>query len=523
MFFLGLSCWTRQAHARYSFATRTMFHSRFFYALPVAKSATTLAGCHYEFTRAVFRRCASRARTTTTLAPPLTNLAAQAAVGKPRSLARRRARKHGRGGFVKVSAKPVWGFYARASPQLGPQRIVASAVEVPELQPFKPTAKAYAFARIATIVLLATCSCGSQCPSALLALTAAGAAQTAAAAPVPRGGANDDGDGAAVVEAAPRDVVEAPEEDRDEVYLDVHRPAKALARRRDLRRPWPRSSAAAARARAARERAPTRCRPSAACPARSRRRRARPGGRRDRPAALVVAAPPASAAAEELAAAVAPAATPSCSTRRARRRPTRAAGSRRRRCPRRCRRTRRSARSRCRRAPASCATWPSTAARARELARARARRRRTTSPRSSGRPRSTGSRRAEASSQRPRAATGSPRRGGGSTPPAAAAAAAEAGGARRRAPRAADATGGARKARRPSPRARRPGEAALPRRLDRDRVHRRAGGASSTGRRARRPGGATCARPRHRVVLDDRTSLLGDVLGARALLECVAR
>ena len=26
-----------------------------------------------------------------------------------------------------------------------------------------------------------------------------------------------------------------------------------------------------------------------------------------------------------------------------------------------------------------------------------------------------------------------------------------------------------------------------------------------------------------RVVLDDRTSLLGDVLGARALLECVAR
>ena len=40
------------------------------------------------------------------------------------------------------------------------------------------------------------------------------------------------------------------------------------------------------------------------------------------------------------------------------------------------------------------------------------------------------------------------------------------------------------------------------------------------------PGGETEAkgmRPGDRVVLDDRTSLLGDVLGARALLECVAR
>ena len=69
--------------------------------------------------------------------------------------------------------------------------------------------------------------------AALLALTAA-AARCTRPLPlrlVPRGGANDDGDEAAVVEAAPRDVVEAPEEDRDgEVYLDVHfDPLKALA------------------------------------------------------------------------------------------------------------------------------------------------------------------------------------------------------------------------------------------------------------------------------------------------------
>ena len=47
----------------------------------------------------------------------------------------------------------------------------------------------------------------------LLALTAA-AARCTRPLPlrlVPRGGANDDGDDAAVVEAAPRDVVEAPE------------------------------------------------------------------------------------------------------------------------------------------------------------------------------------------------------------------------------------------------------------------------------------------------------------------------
>ena len=33
---------------------------------------------------------------------------------------RRKRASSGRGGFVKVSAKPVWGFYARASPQLAP-------------------------------------------------------------------------------------------------------------------------------------------------------------------------------------------------------------------------------------------------------------------------------------------------------------------------------------------------------------------------------------------------------------------
>ena len=52
--------------------------------------------------------------------------------------------------------------------------------------------------------------------AALLAITAA--ASCTRPLPlrlVPRGGADVDGDEAAVVEAAPRDVVEAPEEDRD--------------------------------------------------------------------------------------------------------------------------------------------------------------------------------------------------------------------------------------------------------------------------------------------------------------------
>ena len=130
---------------------------------------------------------------------------------------------------------------------------------------------------------------------------------------VPRGGANDDGDGAAVVEAAPRDVVEAPEEDRDgEVYLDVHfDPLKALASAaRALRRALAslfggggssgKSGKSGASARADAPSAVEAACPGALATAARAARRALATGR----PVLVVAAPPASAAAEELAAAV---------------------------------------------------------------------------------------------------------------------------------------------------------------------------------------------------------------------------
>ena len=127
---------------------------------------------------------------------------------------------------------------------------------------------------------------------------------------VPRGGANDDGDEAAVVEAAPRDVVEAPEEDRDgEVYLDVHfDPLKALASaaralRRALASLFGGGGSSGKSGASGSADAPSAV--EAACPgalataARAARRALATG----RPV-LVVAAPPASAAAEELAAAV---------------------------------------------------------------------------------------------------------------------------------------------------------------------------------------------------------------------------
>ena len=126
---------------------------------------------------------------------------------------------------------------------------------------------------------------------------------------VPRGGANDDGDEAAVVEAAPRDVVEAPEEDRDgEVYLDVHfDPLKALASAaRALRRALASlfggggKSASGASASADAPSAVEAACPGALATAARAARRALATGR----PVLVVAAPPASAAAEELAAAV---------------------------------------------------------------------------------------------------------------------------------------------------------------------------------------------------------------------------
>ena len=126
---------------------------------------------------------------------------------------------------------------------------------------------------------------------------------------MPRGGANDDGDGAAVVEAAPRDVVEAPEEDRDgEVYLDVHfDPLKALASAaRALRRALASlfggggKSASGASASADAPSAVEAACPGALATAARAARRALATGR----PVLVVAAPPASAAAEELAAAV---------------------------------------------------------------------------------------------------------------------------------------------------------------------------------------------------------------------------
>ena len=126
---------------------------------------------------------------------------------------------------------------------------------------------------------------------------------------VPRGGANDDGDGAAVVEAAPRDVVEAPEEDRDgEVYLDVHfDPLKALASAaRALRRALAslfggggKSASGASGSADAPSAVEAACPGALATAARAARRALATG----RPV-LVVAAPPASAAAEELAAAV---------------------------------------------------------------------------------------------------------------------------------------------------------------------------------------------------------------------------
>ena len=146
--------------------------------------------------------------------------------------------------------------------------------------------------------------------AALLALTAARCCtRPLPLRLVPRGGANDDGDGAAVVEAAPRDVVEAPEEDRDgEVYLDVHfDPLKALASAaRALRRAL--ASLFGGGGKTASDASGSADAPSAveaACPgalataARAARRALATG----RPV-LVVAAPPASAAAEELAAAV---------------------------------------------------------------------------------------------------------------------------------------------------------------------------------------------------------------------------
>ena len=147
--------------------------------------------------------------------------------------------------------------------------------------------------------------------AALLALTAA-AARCTRPLPlrlVPRGGANDDGDGAAVVEAAPRDVVEAPEEDRDgEVYLDVHfDPLKALASAaRALRRALAslfggggKSASGASGSADAPSAVEAACPGALATAARAARRALATG----RPV-LVVAAPPASAAAEELAAAV---------------------------------------------------------------------------------------------------------------------------------------------------------------------------------------------------------------------------
>ena len=151
--------------------------------------------------------------------------------------------------------------------------------------------------------------------AALLALTAAAASCTRPLPLrlVPRGGANDDGDGAAVVEAAPRDVVEAPEEDRDgEVYLDVHfDPLKALASAaRALRRALAslfggggssgKSGKSGASGSADAPSAVEAACPGALATAARAARRALATGR----PVLVVAAPPASAAAEELAAAV---------------------------------------------------------------------------------------------------------------------------------------------------------------------------------------------------------------------------
>ena len=146
--------------------------------------------------------------------------------------------------------------------------------------------------------------------AALLALTAARCCtRPLPLRLVPRGGANDDGDGAAVVEAAPRDVVEAPEEDRDgEVYLDVHfDPLKALASAaRALRRALAslfggggKSASGASGSADAPSAVEASCPGALATAARAARRALATG----RPV-LVVAAPPASAAAEELAAAV---------------------------------------------------------------------------------------------------------------------------------------------------------------------------------------------------------------------------
>ena len=112
-----------------------------------------------------------------------------------------------------------------------------------------------------------------------------------------------------MVEAAPRDVVEAPDEDRDgEVYLDVHfDPLKALASAaRALRRALASlfggggKSASGASASADAPSAVEAACPGALATAARAARRALATGR----PVLVVAAPPASAAAEELAAAV---------------------------------------------------------------------------------------------------------------------------------------------------------------------------------------------------------------------------
>ena len=149
----------------------------------------------------------------------------------------------------------------------------------------------------AVLALLALCTAARRSPVPLRLVV------------VPRGG-GDDGDEAAVVEAAPRDVVEAPEDMDGEVYLDVHfDPLKALASAaKAARGVLVRAFASLFGGGGASGRGGSPDAPSAveaACPgalataARAAKRALATG----RPV-LVVAAPPASKAAEALAAAV---------------------------------------------------------------------------------------------------------------------------------------------------------------------------------------------------------------------------
>ncbi len=113
--------------SRATVAARTAARTSALWPPPRASGPAAAPTCA---TRAVFRRAAARASAAATLAPPLTNFGRASVarggvetVGSRRRAAERRKRaSNGRGGLGKVSVKPVWGFYARTSPQRAPQR-----------------------------------------------------------------------------------------------------------------------------------------------------------------------------------------------------------------------------------------------------------------------------------------------------------------------------------------------------------------------------------------------------------------